>query len=382
MADEQDIAGVTSTEVDIALRNLTKRFGDMVAVDDLTLDIPRGSFFALLGPSGCGKTTTLRMIGGFEEPTAGHDRARGRRRHERPAAQARRQHGLPELRAVPAHDGREERRVRARAPQGARRPTSSAASPRRSTSSSSARSPAAARRRCPAASSSASRSRARSSTGPQALLLDEPLGALDLRLRKQLQIELSHIQREVGITFVHVTHDQEEAMTMADTIAVMRDGRIDQLGSATELYDRPRTEFVANFLGSSNLLDAKPRRPHGATSPSSTPRARGCVRPAALLRRRPAAAPCASACGPRRSRSGRPTRRGAANGHNVLLGHVTDASFLGVSTQYVVRTDGGDDVQVFAQNAGSSLETIGPGRRVAASLGPAAHVHRRQGDRE
>ena len=207
---------------------------------------------------------------------------------------------------------------------------------------------------------------------PQALLLDEPLGALDLRLRKQLQIELSHIQREVGITFVHVTHDQEEAMTMADTIAVMKDGRIDQLGSATELYDRPRTEFVANFLGSSNLIDATLAVACGGRRDVRHRRRRRSACPARLVQRRRRRTRCASACGPRRSRI-RPVDADAPQagpGENVLVGHVTDAAFLGVSTQYIVRTDGGHDIQVFAQNSGAGLETIGPGRRVATVWEP------------
>ena len=179
---------------------------------------------------------------------------------------------------------------------------------------------------------------------PEVLLLDEPLGALDLRLRKQLQIELSHIQREVGITFVHVTHDQEEAMTMADTIAVMKDGRIDQLGSATELYDRPRTEFVANFLGSSNLIDATLAARAADVVEFDTDGGRVRV-PARLV-------------------------DGDAGGAVRIGVHVTDAAFLGVSTQYIVRTEGGHDIQVFAQNSGSGLETIGPGRRVATVWEP------------
>jgi spermidine/putrescine transport system ATP-binding protein len=205
---------------------------------------------------------------------------------------------------------------------------------------------------------------------PRALLLDEPLGALDLRLRKQLQLELSHIQREVGITFVHVTHDQEEAMSMADTIAVMREGRIDQLGTAAELYDTPRTEFVANFLGSSNLIDARPTGREGAVATFEADGAARLTVPAARLE--------GAGDGPVRigirpekiSLQAADHGAPAVNGSNLLLGHVTDASFLGVSTQYVVRTDGGADIQVFAQNAGSGLEQLGPGRRVAAIWNP------------
>ena len=227
---------------DVRLERVVKRFDDVVAVDGISLEIPAGSFFALLGPSGCGKTTTLRMIGGFEEPDDGRDLPRRARRRRPAAVQARRQHGLPELRALPAPVDLRERRLRPRA---ARASTSSELQRPR-------------RRRC--CGSSASRAlgtrKPRQLSGgqqqrvalaralvnrPRVLLLDEPLGALDLKLRKQMQLELKRIQHELGITFVHVTHDQEEAMTMADTIAVMNRGRIEQLGPPTELYERPAT---------------------------------------------------------------------------------------------------------------------------------------------
>jgi spermidine/putrescine transport system ATP-binding protein len=367
MAPDPETPDAASGEVDIALRGLTKRFGDLAAVDDLTLDIPKGSFFALLGPSGCGKTTTLRMIGGFEEPTEGSIELAGTDvtnvpPHKRDVNTVFQSYALfphmtveknvafgLERRRVPKADVK--RRVAEAldlvelGPLARRRPTQMSGGQQQ---------------RVALARALVNR--------PKALLLDEPLGALDLRLRKQLQIELSHIQREVGITFVHVTHDQEEAMTMADTIAVMRDGRIDQLGSATELYDRPRTEFVANFLGSSNLLDATPA---GRTADVAEFDAEGARlrAPASLLGDDPGGA-VRIGVRPEKITLVPEDDAAARNGHNVLLGHVTDASFLGVSTQYVIRTDGGSDVQVFAQNAGASTETIGPGRRVAAIWDP------------
>jgi spermidine/putrescine transport system ATP-binding protein len=204
---------------------------------------------------------------------------------------------------------------------------------------------------------------------PRALLLDEPLGALDLRLRKQLQIELKRIQQEVGITFVHVTHDQEEAMSMADTIAVMSDGRIEQAGSAAELYERPRTEFVANFLGVSNLVDARLRASQnghstvethdGATlhvptdriGPHGTDAVRIGVRPEKVTLS-PAGAPVDTS-------------------RNVLRGTVVVASFLGVSIQYVIRSAGGEELTVFAQNLdGAEPESLGPGREVQLAWDP------------
>ena len=204
---------------------------------------------------------------------------------------------------------------------------------------------------------------------PRALLLDEPLGALDLRLRKQLQIELKRIQQDVGITFVHVTHDQEEAMSMADTIAVMNAGRIEQAGSAADLYERPRTEFVANFLGVSNLIDGKLGRAEGGLTgiethdgarlqvpsdrvgPHDTDSIRVGVRPEKITLR-PA--------------------NGAGHGdRNALRGTVVVAAFLGTSIQYVIRAAGGEELTVFAQNVdGSEPDTFGPGREVRLTWNP------------
>jgi spermidine/putrescine transport system ATP-binding protein len=193
---------------------------------------------------------------------------------------------------------------------------------------------------------------------PQALLLDEPLGALDLRLRKQLQLELKRIQQEVGITFVHVTHDQEEAMTMADEIAVMNEGRIEQRGSATELYEQPATEFVAGFLGVSNLVDAQLQgRENGhfvyRTHDGATVRAG------------------AEMCGDVRV-GVRPEKLTivdrADDGANVLRGRVEVASFLGVSLQYLIRTPGGEELTVVEQNRSGA--SVGPGDEVNLTWHP------------
>jgi spermidine/putrescine transport system ATP-binding protein len=204
---------------------------------------------------------------------------------------------------------------------------------------------------------------------PRALLLDEPLGALDLRLRKQLQIELSRIQRDVGITFVHVTHDQEEAMSMADAIAVMKDGKIDQLGSAEELYDSPQTEFVANFLGSSNLLDAKVVRNEGELVELDADGAR-LMAPARRVKDL-GDGPVRLGVRPEKLslRAADDPAPGSGRWRNELAGHVTDASFLGVSTQYVIRTDAGHELSVFSQNAGGQ-DHLGPGRNVIVAWEP------------
>src|SRR3954452_21588374 len=241
---------------DIRLEGVTKRFGETTAVDALDLEVPRGAFYALLGPSGCGKTTTLRMVGGFEDPTEGRvflggDEVTQHPPYRRdvntvfqsyalfPHLSVERNVGFGlERRKV----GRDE--VRTRVAEALELVQLGGLAKRK-----------------PGQLSGGQQQRvalARALVNhPRALLLAEPLGALDLRLRKQLQIELKRIQQDVGITFVHVTHDQEEAMSMADTIAVMNGARIEQAGSAPDLYERPRAAFVANFLGVSNLIDAK-----------------------------------------------------------------------------------------------------------------------------
>ena len=180
------------------------------------------------------------------------------------------------------------------------------------------------------------------------LLLDEPLGALDLKLRKQMQLELKRIQTEVGITFVYVTHDQEEAMTMSDRIAVMRAGRIEQLGSAEELYERPATAFVAGFLGVSNLLDGRVTAATGGMLEIELAGGRRIhARHRGHRSTRPGTA-CAPASGPRSSGSRSSTADDAGataatdgSATNVIEGRVLDASYVGVSTQYVVRLDDG-----------------------------------------
>ncbi len=356
------------SEIDVALRGLTKRFGDMTAVDNLNLEIPRGGFFALLGPSGCGKTTALRMIGGFEEPTAGTIELAGEEitqlpPHKRDVNTVFQSYALfPHMTvAENVSFGLACKKV----PKAERASRVAEALELVELSALAARRPAqmsgGQQQRVALARALVNR--------PRALLLDEPLGALDLRLRKQLQIELSQIQREVGITFIHVTHDQEEAMTMADTIAVMRDGRIDQLGSAEELYERPRTQFVANFLGHSNLVDAKLlssdgplaefdadggtrlRAPASAVSGLSTSQLRVGVRPEKMT--------LAAANG-----------GSAQSGLNALFGHVTEQAYIGLATQYLVRSDGGAELQIFVQNSGSVSSSFAQGERVVVTWAP------------
>ena len=345
-------------DVAVRLVQLTKRFGGdttgkrvakyvegadpshgFLAVDHIDLDVNEGEFFSLLGPSGCGKTTTLRMIGGFEQPTDGHDRAPGRGRDLAAAVQAQRQHGLPELRALPPPDDLRERRLRA-APQEGRGRRGQAARHARCSSSSSC---PATRGRKPGQISGGQAQRvalARALVNkPAVLLLDEPLGALDLKLRKQMQVELKRIQQEVGITFIYVTHDQEEAMTMSDRIAVMNKGKYEQLGDPEALYERPTTRFVAGFLGVSNLLPGDGRRPRRRLRR----RARSPTGPRSASPRpwsRAATVASRSASGPRSSACIEPDEDIPAGHQPPAPASSRDASYLGVSTQYIVELAG------------------------------------------
>src|SRR5262245_18361800 len=238
---------------DVRIENVTKRFDGVVAVDDLSLEIERGAFFAMLGPSGCGKTTTLRMIGGFEVPSEGRIFL-GERDVVGQPPYRRDVNTVFQSYALFPHLTIGENiafGLRRRGVKGATLKTQvSSVLERVGLEGFEKRKP---RQLSGGQQQRVALARALVNS-PRVLLLDEPLGALDLKLRKQMQLELKAIQHDVGITFVHVTHDQEEAMTMADTIAVMQGGRIEQLGTPSELYERPRTAFVAGFLGVSNLL--------------------------------------------------------------------------------------------------------------------------------
>ena len=329
---------------DLHLRNLTKRFGDHAAVDDLTLTIPAGSFFALLGASGCGKTTTLRMVAGLEDPTAGTislgDRdITGLRAFERPVNTVFQSYALfPHLDIFEnVAFGLRRRKVKdvkqtvqdmldlvELGPMARRKPTQLSGGQQQ---------------RVAVARALINR--------PGVLLLDEPLGALDLKLRRQMQIELKRIQAEVGTTFVHVTHDQEEAMTMADTVAVMNAGRIEQLGHPADIYELPRTVFVANFLGQSNLSRAPARAVRGRRArrgaaddildPSDRCFAEGS---AAIVGVRPEKITILDAV----DADGSPSTTTGSSGR------VTDVSYTGVSTQYLVRTAWEQELIVFEQN--------------------------------
>ena len=327
---------------DLRLIGVTKRFGRAVAVDDLTLTVPQGSFFALLGPSGCGKTTTLRMVAGLEQPTEGQvllgdTDVTGTKPYQRPVNTVFQSYAL-----FPHLD------VFDNVAFGLRRRRSKTVTKEVDDVLELVQLGALAHRR-PAQLSGGQQQRvalARAIVNrPSVLLLDEPLGALDLKLRRQMQVELKRIQTEVGLTFVHVTHDQEEAMTMADTIAVMNGGRIEQLGAPAELYELPRTTFAANFLGQSNLLAATVT---GTSGDDLLLDVHGCR---LVLPRARAATQTGRLWLGVRPEKLRVTAAGSEG--NCLTGIVTDASFTGVATHYLVRLPWDQELTVVQQNDGT-----------------------------
>jgi spermidine/putrescine transport system ATP-binding protein len=343
---------------DLRLTGLTKRFGAFTAVDDVTLTIPQGSFFALLGASGCGKTTTLRMVSGLEDPTLGRIHLGERevtdlKPYKRPVNTVFQNYAL-----FPHLDIFENVAfgLRRRGIKDVRGPVEKMLALVELGHLA---------RRKPAQLSGGQQQRVAVARAlinePQVLLLDEPLGALDLKLRRQMQIELKRIQTEVGLTFVHVTHDQEEAMTMADTIAVMNAGRIEQLGSPADLYENPATTFVANFLGQSNLIVGEVTGKDGDVvvvdaqgQRLTLPAARSRVESGRII------------AGVRPEKVSLAVDGAAVPaGHNVLTGGVvSDASFIGVSTQYLVRMPWGpeagcEEMGVFEQNTGKAIHRPG-----------------------
>jgi spermidine/putrescine transport system ATP-binding protein len=350
-----DASAKVTEAADVRLVDVTKRFDEVVAVDRLSLEIERGSFFALLGPSGCGKTTTLRMIGGFEEPTDGQiylgdNEVSGLPSYKRDVNTVFQSYALfPHLSIFEnVAFGLRRRGVKGQTLAGQVNEILRQVGLEGM------------EKRKPRQLSGGQQQRvalARALVNkPRVLLLDEPLGALDLKLRKQMQLELKGIQHDVGITFVHVTHDQEEAMTMADRIAVMNRGHIEQLGTPTELYETPSTAFVAGFLGVSNLIP-------GTVSGPDTVRLRSGpevrVRPDALAGRTGAVAVGI-----------RPEKIELGQGQsNSLEGTVVEEAYVGVSTQYIVETGCGR-LTVYRQNASPGLNGAAPGQRLTLSWSP------------
>ena len=332
----------SSARGDLILTRITKEYGDFKAVDDLSLTIPKGSFFALLGPSGCGKTTTLRMIAGLEEPTIGgihlgETDITTTKPYQRPINTVFQNYALfPHLtifeniafglrrRGIKDVDAEVNKVLNlVELPHLAgRKPTQLSGGQQQ---------------RIALAREIVNR--------PALLLLDEPLGALDLKLRRQMQIELKWIQKEVGLTFVHVTHDQEEAMTMADTIAVMNEGKIEQMGSPADLYDNPETAFVANFLGQSNLIKGTITGNDGDSIIADL-----YGQKISLPKNRSHAVDNSMYAGIRPEKFRISLLDTPVSGNVLTGGRIEDVSYIGVSTQYQVEMPWGQELMVFEQN--------------------------------
>ncbi len=304
---------------DVGLKGISKRYGDVVAIDHVELDVAAGEFFTMLGPSGSGKTTTLRMIAGFDVPDTGRVEIAGRDVTDMPAYDREVNTVFQDYALFPhmtvaenveyglrvAGVAKDERSRRASealemvrlGEYGARKPAELSGGQRQ---------------RVALARAIVNR--------PRVLLLDEPLGALDLKLREQMQVELKSIQSDVGITFIYVTHDQEEALTMSDRVAVFNEGRIEQVGPPAEIYERPQNPFVAGFVGTSNLLERDGRR--------------FTVRPEKV----------------RMLNGDRP------DGLHTERGRIVDVAYAGMITRYLVELEGGGTLQVIRQNLESSSQ--------------------------
>ncbi|MER5277635.1 ABC transporter ATP-binding protein [Streptomyces sp. NPDC002809] len=352
---------------DVRLTGISKTYGSFAAVQPLDLTVPQGSFFALLGASGCGKTTTLRMIAGLEEATTGTVTLGGRDitglpPYKRPVNTVFQSYAL-----FPHLD------ITENVAFGLRRRGIKSVKKQVDDMLELVQLGDFAKRK-PHQLSGGQQQRVAVARAlinhPQVLLLDEPLGALDLKLRRQMQLELKRIQTEVGITFIHVTHDQEEAMTMADTVAVMNAGRVEQLGAPADLYENPRTTFVANFLGTSNLIEGEV-----VSAAADIVVAAGggklrlpadrCAGPTEdggklLLGIRPEKISLAHAA----------EADAIAEGRNRVTGRIVDSSFIGVSTQYVVESPAGKTLHVYEQNIESRTGLI-PGAEVVLHWNPA-----------
>jgi spermidine/putrescine transport system ATP-binding protein len=330
---------------EIRLVGLAKLYGEVRAVDGVDLEIGGGEFFSLLGPSGCGKTTTLRMIGGFERPTAGRIELRGRDittapPDRRPVNMVFQNYALFPHLTVGENIAFGLRRRKVPGPEIRARVDHALALVRLEGF----------ERRRPDQLSGGQQQRvalARALVNrPTVLLLDEPLGALDLKLRRQLQVELKRIQAEVGITFVYVTHDQEEALTMSDRIAVMNAGRVEQLGTPEELYDRPRTRFVADFIGTTNLLAGEVESLESASAVVRLDSGDRCrVERDGLA----VGATIELSVRPENVAVGEPV----AASDSVVAGRIEQVAFLGTTIEYHVRTAGGLDLVARAPKSGN-----------------------------
>ena len=356
--------GNTSVE----LSGVSKRFADIVAVDNLSLELAEGEFFTMLGPSGCGKTTTLRMIGGFEQPTEGTVRIAGEDvsslpPHRRPTNTVFQSYALFPHMSVEDNvafglrrKGVPKGEIGSRVASELKRVGLSGEANRR-----------------PSQLSGGQQQRvalARALVNlPKVLLLDEPLGALDLKLRKELQVELKRIQRDVGITFVYVTHDQEEALTMSDRIAVMNRGRVEQVADPETVYDQPETTFVAGFIGVSNLMPAKVTGA-GEIHLDQGPTLKAATSTLTVGER------CHAVVRPEKLRIEALEGAGSSNGLPTVEGTVESSLYLGTSTQIAVDLGDGVRMTVLVPNASEAerRRLPGGGVRVELSWDP-EHMH-------
>ncbi|CAM5602780.1 ABC transporter ATP-binding protein [Streptomyces narbonensis] len=368
MTDKTAHTGKNTGGGDVRLTGISKAYGSFNAVHPLDLTVPQGSFFALLGASGCGKTTTLRMIAGLEDPTTGtihlgDTDVTDLPPYKRPVNTVFQSYAL-----FPHMDISENIAfgLRRRGIKSVKKQVDDMLELVQLGDKA---------RHKPHQLSGGQQQRVAVARAlinhPQVLLLDEPLGALDLKLRRQMQLELKRIQTEVGITFVHVTHDQEEAMTMADQVAVMNGGRVEQLGAPADLYENPQTTFVANFLGTSNLIEAEVLETGGSdvlvTAGGGKLRVPGdrctsAVRQGGkvLVGVRPEKISLAHA----------DDAGSIADGRNRVTGRIADSSFIGVSTQYVVNSPAGAELQVYEQNIERDTRLV-PGAEVVLHWNPA-----------
>ena len=335
---------------EIELVGLEKHFRDVRAVDGVSLSVVGGEFFSLLGPSGCGKTTTLRMIGGFELPTGGRVLLRGRDvtmdpPDKRPVNMVFQNYAL-----FPHLDVGDNIAFGLR-----RRNVERSEIRRRVAEALDLVHLVGYERRRPNQLSGGQQQRvalARALVNrPHVLLLDEPLGALDLKLRKQLQVELKRVQVEVGITFVYVTHDQEEALTMSDRIAVMNHGRVEQLGTPEELYERPRTRFVADFIGTTNLLTGSVESTDGDWAVVRLESGEACVVARGSLA---IGDPVELSVRPE-SVGLQPDTEATAAAGPAIAATVEQVAYLGGNVQYLVRTSGGLSITALAPKTGERL---------------------------
>ncbi len=327
-----DVSAPQGEDIAVRLESVVKRFGDVAAVDGVDLDVRRGEFFSMLGPSGSGKTTCLRMIAGFETPTSGRILLDGEdvsrlAPYERDVNTVFQDYALFPHMTV---SGNVEYGLKVkRVAKGERQERVNEALALVQLSAFGERKPAqlsgGQRQRVALARALVNR--------PQVLLLDEPLGALDLKLRQAMQIELKEIQQSVGLTFIYVTHDQEEALTMSDRMAVFNHGQVEQVGTPAEVYERPSTGFVAGFVGVSNVLEGQAAQAITGSGQAFT------IRPEKIVMREPGGTVGPDSCS--------------------ASGHVREVVYLGAITRYIVQLEVGGELVVMQQNLStSSMEAL------------------------